>query len=294
MVLAAGGFEASAELRERYLGTGWGRALVRGNPLNTGEVLQTALDAGAARHGDWTTCHSVAWDAEADAGGGDRELTNQYTRSGYPLGIMVNRDGRRFVDEGSDYRNYTYAKFGREILAQPGGVAYQLFDANLRPMLRVEEYDSSRVTGAQADSLPELAAALGIDPDGVEETVSAFNAAIRRDVPFDAAVKDGRAAEGIEPPKSNWAQPLETPPYYGFAVTCGVTFTFGGVHVDEHARVLGDGGAPIEGLYAAGELVGGLFSGNYPGGTGLTAGAVFGRRAGTHAATARVPGRPVP
>ena len=129
VVLAAGGFEANAELRERHLGAGWGRALVRGNPLNTGEVLLAALDAGAARFGDWSSCHSVAWDVGADEGGGDRELTNQYTRSGYPLGVMVNRDGRRFVDEGADYRNYTYARYGRDILAQPGGVAFQLFDA---------------------------------------------------------------------------------------------------------------------------------------------------------------------
>ena len=284
VVLAAGGFEANAELRERHLGEGWGRALVRGNPLNTGEVLLAALDAGAARHGDWSSCHSVAWDAGADEGGGDRELTNQYTRSGYPLGVMVNRDGRRFVDEGADYRNYTYARYGRDILAQPGGVAFQLFDAKTRPLLRTEEYDSERVTGAQADTLAELAQRLEIDGAQLEATVREFNAAVRDDVPFDAAVKDGRAAAGIEPPKSHWAQALDTPPYYGFAVTCGVTFTFGGVHIDEHARVLDAGGSPIPGLYAAGELVGGLFHGNYPGGTGLTAGAVFGRRAGAHAA----------
>ena len=285
VVLASGGFEASAELRERYLGVGWGRALVRGNPLNTGEVLLAAVEAGAGRHGDWSACHSVAWDAGADEGGGDRELTNQYTRSGYPLGVMVNRDGRRFVDEGADFRNYTYARYGRDILAQPGGVAFQIFDADLRPLLRTEEYDSGRVTGAQAGSLGELAQQLGIDAEQLEVTVSEFNAAIRDDVPFDAAVKDGRAAD-VDPPKSNWAQALDTPPFYGFAVTCGVTFTFGGLHIDAHARVLDPGGEPIPGLYAAGELVGGLFHGNYPGGTGLTAGADFGRRAGTHAAGA--------
>jgi tricarballylate dehydrogenase len=284
VVLAAGGFEADAELRERHLGSGWGRAHVRGNPLNTGEVLLAALDAGAARHGDWGSCHSVAWDVGADAGGGDRELTNQHTRGGYPLGIVVNREGRRFVDEGADYRNFTYAKYGRDILAQPGGVAFQLFDAKTRPLLRSEEYDSPRVTGAQADTLAGLAGQLEIDDAALETTVREFNAAVREDVAFDAAVKDERAAEGVEPPKSNWAQALDAPPYYGFAVTCGVTFTFGGLHVDEHARVLDGDGAPIGGLYAAGELVGGLFYGNYPGGTGLTSGAVFGRRAGTHAA----------
>ena len=200
---------------------------------------------------------------------------------------MVNRDGRRFVDEGADFRNYTYARYGREILAQPGGVAFQLFDANLRPLLRsrgVRRRASHRRAGRHAGRARR--GKLGIDAPQLEATVREFNAAIRDDVPFDAAVKDGRAAEGIEPPKSHWAQALETPPYYGFAVTCGVTFTFGGVHIDEHARVLDEDGAPIPGLYAAGELVGGLFHGNYPGGTGLTAGAVFGRRAGTHAATA--------
>jgi tricarballylate dehydrogenase len=288
VVLAAGGFEASAELRERHLGPGWGRARVRGTDQNTGEVLLAALDAGAAPHGDWGSCHSVAWDSGADPAGGDRELTNQLTRGGYPLGIVVNRDGRRFVDEGADYRNYTYARYGRDILAQPGAVAFQLFDARTRPLLRAEEYDSARVTGASAGSLKELAARLGIDADGLAETVAAFNAAVQRDVPFDPAVKDGRGTTGVAPPKSNWAQALDQPPYWGFAVTCGVTFTFGGLRIEPHGAVLDRAEVPIPGLYAAGELVGGLFHGNYPGGTGLTAGAVFGRRAGTQAAARTV------
>jgi tricarballylate dehydrogenase len=282
VVLAAGGFEADASLRERHLGPGWGRARVRGTPLNTGEVLQAALDVGAAPHGDWSSCHSVAWDSGAPEAG-DRELTNQLTRSGYPLGVVVNGDGRRFVDEGADYRNYTYARYGRDILAQPNGVAFQLFDATTRPLLRSEEYDSALVTGAQADTLEGLAVALGIDPQALEETIASFNAAVRRDVPYDPAVKDGRGTEGLDPPKSNWAQPLESPPFYGFSVTCGITFTFGGVRIDPDGRVLDTDGLPIPGLYAAGELVGGLFHGNYPGGTGLTAGAVFGRAAGAHA-----------
>jgi tricarballylate dehydrogenase len=118
--------------------------------------------------------------------------------------------------------------------------------------------------------------------------VAAFNAGVRGDVPFDPAVKDGRGTTGVEPPKSNWAQALDEPPYWGFAVTCGVTFTFGGLHIDPHGAVLDATHAPIPGLYAAGELVGGLFHGNYPGGTGLTAGAVFGRRAGAQAAARTV------
>ena len=285
VILAAGGFEASTALRERFLGAGWGRARVRGNPLNTGEVLMMALDAGAAPYGSWDSCHSVAWDAMAASEGGDRELTNQHTRGGYPLGIVVNADGRRFVDEGADFRNYTYAKYGREILAQPGGVAYQLFDAETRPLLRKEEYDSGRVTGATAGSIEELADRLGIARAGLAETVAAFNAAVRDEVPFSPSVRDGRRTDGITPPKSNWARALDTPPFHGFAVTCGVTFTFGGVWIDGDGRVLDRAARPIPGLYAAGELVGGLFHGNYPGGTGLTAGAVFGRRAGRQAAT---------
>ncbi len=162
MILAAGGFEADAAMREQYLGEGWGRAKVRGTPLNTGVMLRAALDAGAAPYGDWSTCHSVAWDAGAGEEG-DRELTNQFTRGGYPLGIIVNRDGRRFVDEGADYRNYTYAKYGRDILRQPDGLAFQIYDATTRPMLRAEDYDHDHVTVVEAASLEKLAAAAGID-----------------------------------------------------------------------------------------------------------------------------------
>src|SRR5262245_34737309 len=236
VVLAAGGFEANAERRERYLGPGWSRALVRGTPSNTGEVLDLAIEAGAARFGDWSSCHSVAWDAGAPPGGGNRLLTNQLTRQSYPLGIVVNSGGKRFVDEGADYRNYTYAKYGREILAQPGGIAFQLFDAKTRPLLRREEYDSQPITAATADTLDELAKRLGIDVGGLRSTVDEFNAAIV-DVPFDPSVKDGRASR-VDPPKSNWAQALDSPPFYGYAVACGITFTFGGVRIDRQARVL--------------------------------------------------------
>ena len=284
VVLAAGGFESDPERRARWLGPDWSGALVRGTPHNTGEALDLALQAGGARHGDWGSCHSVAWDAGAPAGGGERRLTNQLTRQSYPLGIVVNRDGRRFVDEGADFRNYTYARYGREILRQPGGVAFQLFDAHTRPLLRTEEYDSAPITSAVADTIGGLADQLEIDPDGLARTVAEYNASIL-DVPFDPAVKDGRAAR-VTPPKSNWALALETPPFYGYSVACGITFTFGGLHVDADARVLDDQGAPVSGLHAAGEMVGGLFSGNYPGGSGLTSGAVFGRLAGAAAAAA--------
>jgi len=282
VVLAAGGFEAAAGMRREYLGEGWQHAKVRGTPLNDGRMLRAALDAGAARAGDWSTAHSVAWDAGAPPFG-DRALTNRLTRQSYPLGIVVNRDGVRFVDEGADFRNYTYARYGADILRQPGSVAYQIFDAVTRPLLRPEEYDSPGVTEHVAATIPDLAARCGIDAGGLGRTVAEFNAAVRRDVPFDPTVKDGRSA-ALSPPKSNWANPIETPPFYAYPVTCGVTFTFGGLRADENARVVDESGTVIPGLYVCGEMLGGLFSGNYPGGSGLTSGLVFGRRAGSAAA----------
>ncbi|QYJ16123.1 Fumarate reductase flavoprotein subunit [Rubrobacter xylanophilus DSM 9941] len=290
VVLACGGFEANARMRARHLGSRWGIAKVRGTPYNTGEGLRMALEAGAEPYGDWGGCHSIAWDVAAPPTG-DRGLTNLYSKQSYPLGIVVNSEGRRFLDEGADFRNYTYARYGAEILRQPGGVAYQIFDAKTEPLLRKDEYEAPGVSRYEASDVGDLAEKMGVDRDGLERTVREFNAAIRPGR-FDPSIKDGKRTEGIEPPKSNWALPLDTPPYYGFAVTCGITFTFGGLHVDEDARVLDTSRRPIPGLHAAGELVGGLFYHNYPGGTGLTSGAVFGRRAG-YAAAAFAKGREV-
>ncbi|MGK5683212.1 FAD-dependent tricarballylate dehydrogenase TcuA [Actinoplanes sp. URMC 104] len=278
VVLAAGGFEADPAWRREHLGPGWERALVRGTPLNTGDMLRAALDIGAARGGDWSTCHSVAWDAGA-APTGDRELTNRLTRQSYPLGIVVNLDGRRFLDEGADFRNYTYARYGAEILAQPRGIAFQVFDAAIRPLLRTEEYDSPGATVVTAPTVTALAEGMGVDARTLHRTIAAFNAAIDESIPFDPTVKDGRASR-TDPPKSNWALPIRTAPFSAFPVTCGITFTFGGLRADTHGRVLDTAGSPMPGLFVCGEMLGGLFSGNYPGGSGLTAGAVFGRRAG--------------
>ncbi|WP_342022510.1 FAD-dependent tricarballylate dehydrogenase TcuA [Arthrobacter citreus] len=280
VILTAGGFESDPALRREFLGEGWENAKVRGTPCNTGDMLLAALDIGAARGGDWNTCHSVQWDAFTENNESNRELTNRLTRQSYPLGIIVNRDGERFLDEGADFRNYTYAKYGKEILKQPGSVAWQLFDATLRPMLRAEEYDMPGVSVETADTIAELAAKIGINPEALEKTVSGFNSSIDRSIAFDPNVLDGRAAQ-TEPVKSNWAVPLETGPFYAYGVTCGITFTFGGVKGDTSGRVLDAEGNHIPGLFAAGEMLGGLFSTNYPGGSGLAAGCVFGRRAGS-------------
>ncbi|WAC66843.1 FAD-dependent tricarballylate dehydrogenase TcuA [Agrococcus sp. SL85] len=282
VVLAAGGFESSPALREEHLGRGWAHAKVRGTPYNVGDMLEAALAIGAAKGGDWSTCHSVQWDAGAEHNESNRELTNRLTRQSYPLGILVNREGERFLDEGADFRNYTYAKYGREILAQPGSIAWQVFDAALRPMLRTEEYDMPGIGVHEAATLDELAERMGVDAAALGATVEAFNASIDRSVPLDPTVKDGRRAD-VEPPKSHWASPIETGPFFAYPVTCGITFTFGGLRGDLDGRVLDEAGAAIPGLFACGEMLGGLFSGNYPGGSGLAAGMVFGRRAGAAA-----------
>jgi len=282
VVLAGGGFEADPHMRAEHLGPQWEAAKVRGTPYNTGEVLRMALQAGAQPYGDWGGCHAIAWDAAAPPTG-DRELTNLFSKQSYPLSIVVNKKAKRFLDEGADFRNYTYAKYGKEILRQPGAIAYQLFDAKTEPLLRQDEYTAPGVSRHEAPTLRELAGRLDLNANALERTVEEFNTAVQPGE-FNPAIKDDKRTEGIQPPKSNWALPLDEPPFYGFAVTCGITFTFGGVRVDSDARVLDEVLAPIPGLYAAGELVGGLFYNNYPGGSGLTAGAVFGRRAGVGAA----------
>jgi tricarballylate dehydrogenase len=258
---------------------GWEHAKVRGTPHNTGEMIAAALRIGAAKGGDWSSAHSVQWDALCPQNENNRELTNRLTRQSYPLGIIVNRDGERFVDEGADFRNYTYAKYGRLILEQPGSIAFQVFDSRLRPMLRTEEYDMPGISVEVAGTIDGLAAKIGIDGRRLAATVAEFNGSIDRARVFDPTIKDGRRAD-VEPPKSNWASALETPPFYAYPVTCGITFTFGGVRGDGHGRVLDEHGDAIPGLFACGEMLGGLFADNYPGGTGLAAGMVFGRRAG--------------
>jgi tricarballylate dehydrogenase len=282
VVLACGGFEANPEWRTRYLGRDWELARVRGTRYNTGDGIRIALDAGAQPFGHWSGCHAVQWDI-ASPPFGDRRIGDLFQKHSYPLGIIVNVEGRRFVDEGADFRNYTYAKYGREVLHQPQRTAFQVFDAKVIDMLR-DEYRISAITKATSETLEGLAGALGIDVAGFVETVRAYNAAVQPGE-YNPAVLDGKRTDGITPPKSNWALPLDTPPYTGFAVTCGITFTFGGLRIDPvTAQVLDTEDRPIPGLYAAGELVGGLFYHNYAGGSGLMAGSVFGRIAGESAA----------
>ena len=283
VVLASGGFQANAEWRTRYLGPGWDLAKVRGTRFNTGDGIAMAFDAGAMPYGNWSGAHAVAWDYNAPEFG-DLAVGDGFQKHSYPFGIVLNRNGKRFVDEGADFRNYTYARYGREILAQPGHSAWQVFDASTDHLLR-DEYRIRQVTRVTAGSIAELCGRMeDVDTEAAMATIAEFNAAVDRSVAFDPNVLDGRRTSGLSPDKTNWAMPLETPPFTAFRVTCGLTFTFGGLRIDDTGCVLDTDLRPISGLYAAGELVGGLFYGNYPGGSGLSAGAVFGRQAGTSAA----------
>jgi len=283
VVLGAGGFQANTEMRTRYLGKGWDLAKVRGTRYNTGDGIQAALDAGAIAWGNWSGAHACEWDFNAPAFG-DRVIGDGFQKHSYPFGIMVNAEGRRFIDEGADFRNYTYAKYGQVILAQPGQFAWQIFDRQVAHLLR-DEYRIKEATKVTAKSLEELAGKLaGVNPERFLEEMAAYNDAVTVDVPFNPNLKDGRRTRGLAVDKTNWANRIAEPPFEAYQVTCGVTFTFGGVRITPDAEVVAADRPTVPGLYACGELVGGIFYVNYPGGSGLTNGAVFGRQAGRGAA----------
>jgi tricarballylate dehydrogenase len=215
---------------------------------------------------------------------GDLEVGDGYQKFSYPVGIIVNSNGKRFVDEGSDLQTFTYAGIGREILKQPGLQAWQVFDQRAVPFLR-DEYRIKKVTKANGSTLEELVSKMeGVEREGFLKTIDEFNNAVPPGDPsINLSIKDGRKTRGLEIPKSNWAYRLDKGPFLAFGITTGITFTFGGLRISTRAQVLDVARNPIPGLFAAGEIVGGIFYDGYPGGTGLVSGAVFGRIAGQEA-----------
>ncbi|MEH7123158.1 FAD-dependent tricarballylate dehydrogenase TcuA [Bacillus sp. JJ1773] len=282
IVLACGGFEANPELRREHIGEEWEAAIVRGTEYNTGDGISMALAIGAQKYGEWSGCHSIGTDYNAPKVGDFTKPGDIFKKHSYPLSVMLNKDGKRFVDEGADFRNYTYAKYGREILKQPEHVAYQIYDAQVRPLLR-KEYNLDEATFYQADTLEDLADKLPVNQTSFLETIRVYNESVKEGT-FNPTEKDGKGTEGIYPPKSNWALKIEQAPFYAYPVTCGITFSFGGLLVSKNGEVLNAEKQPIQGLFAAGEMVGGIFYGNYPGGSGLMSGSVFGKLAGASAA----------
>lgn len=270
-IIAAGGYESSPEKRTRYYGPDYDAMTVRGSRYNTGEAIDMALDAGAKAAGQWGGAHMALIDAAApDVEGGTNRI------DGYQYGLLVNHEGERFVDEGEDARAHTYAKFGQKIFEQPNREAFILVDSKT-----IGEVDATGPSDpVVGDDLRDVLERVGCEnPDAAVATVEEYNAACDPDG-FDPQVLDGNETTGVTPSKSNWALPADDPPFYAYAVTGGITFAFGGVATTEDAEVLDTRDRVIPGLYAAGNSVGDLFYDNYPGGTGLTNAAVFGRIAG--------------
>ncbi|MFB6299672.1 MAG: FAD-dependent tricarballylate dehydrogenase TcuA [Halobacteriales archaeon] len=277
VILAAGDYGSSKEKRTRYYGPGYGNMTVRGSRYNTGEAVEAAMDIGAKSEGEWGDAHMAIIDTESPP------VEGGITRiDGYQYGLILNHDGERFVDEGQDSRAHTYAKFGREIFEQPYHEAFIIVDSTT--VDDVAHLGPGRpITG---DSIEALVRRLDIeDVESAVETVEAYNAACDPGAKnrYDPEVLDGNEAIDIEPPKTNWALPLDEPPFTGYPVTGGMTFGFGGVAITPDAEVLDTRDEIIPGFFAAGNSTGGLFYNNYPGGTGLTNAAVFGKVAGENA-----------
>ncbi len=275
-VVAAGGFEADVDWLREYWGDAASRFTIRGTPYNTGLALKALYAAGARRTGDPRGLHCVAVDARAPRFDG-----GIVTRvDAIPFGIAVNARGERFYDEGEDLWPKRYAIWGKLIAEQPGQIAYAINDAKTAGTFIPSAFRAER-----ADTLEALATTLGLDAAALRRTVAAFNAAIPPGGDVRLGELDRCATRGLTPPKSNWAQPIDTPPYAGYALRPGVTFTYLGVAVDARARVLRDDDTPFANLFAAGEcMAGNILSRGYMAGFGLTIGSVFGRIAGTGAA----------
>lgn len=275
VVIASGGFQADID----WLAEAWGPAarnfLIRGTPYNRGTVLRDLLDQGAVSVGDPTQCHAVAIDGRAPKYDGGIVTRLDCV----PFSVVVNQEGERFYDEGEDVWPKRYAIWGRLIAAQPDQVGHVIIDSKALPLFMPSVFPP-----IEADSLEELAAAMDLPPDKVVATVEAYNAACGPDDDFHPTELDGLATTGLVPPKTNWARAIDTPPYYGYSLRTGVTFTYLGLKVDETARC-SDAAGPIENLWAAGETMAGSILGQgYLAGFGMAIGTVFGRIAGREAA----------
>ena len=275
LITAAGGFEANLD----WLAEGWGDAaknfLVRGTPYNKGVVLRTLLDAGVQPVGDLDQCHAVAIDARApkyDGGIASRV-------DGVPFAVVLNNQAERFYDEGEDFWPKRYAIWGRLVAAQKDQIAYAIIDAD-----GLDRFMPSVFTPIMDQTIEGLAEQLGLDPVVAARTVNAYNAACPAG-PIDQSILDGKATTGLGIEKTNWAAPIAKPPFYGYPLRPGITFTYMGVAVNDRAQVLMQDGKPAANLFAAGEIMAGNVLGQgYLGGIGMSIGGVFGRIAGAEAA----------
>jgi tricarballylate dehydrogenase len=276
VVASSGGFQANLDWMREYWGDAVDNFVIRGTPYNKGKVLKNLLGQGVAAIGDPTQCHAVALDARAPQFDGG--ITTRL--DSVPYSVVVNRNGDRFYDEGEDVWPKRYAIWGRLIAQQPGQIAYSICDAKAFPLFMPSVFPAIK-----ADTLEELAVKMKLDPGKVRETVDGFNKAVKPGQSFDNLKLDGNATEGLIPNKTNWARSIDRPPYYGYPLRPGITFTYLGVRVNEKAQVLMDNGQPAGNLFASGEIMSGNILGKgYLAGFGMTIGTVFGRIAGQEAA----------
>jgi tricarballylate dehydrogenase len=283
VIIASGGFEANPEMRVRYLGRFMDNVILRGSRYNTGEGLKMALDIGALPAGQWGDFHSAVLDARSTPF--ECGVTAIYI---FQLGLFIDEDGERFLDEGEDFRDQTYVKFSKAIMNHKSGVAFNIFDSKVR----TEDADAwkrairTAEEPYEADTIHRLAEIIQVPPEHMERTITTYNAACQPGT-FDPLHLDGLCTKGLTVNKSNWARPLDTPPFLAYPVTGGITFTFGGLKANADAQVIHTSGRVIPGLYVAGEPMGELYYYNYMGATSVLRGAVFGRIAGRHAAQNR-------
>jgi len=275
LVAAAGGFEANIEWLKQYWGEAADNFLIRGTPYNRGTILKMLLARGVQDVGDPTQCHAVAIDARAPKFDGGIITRHDSV----VFGIVVNKHAARFYDEGEDIWPKRYAIWGRLVAAQPGQIAYIIFDASVR-----NSFMPTLFPPIEGGSIAELANKLELDPAALETTIADFNAAVRPGS-FDHTILDDCRTEGLTPPKTHWARKIETPPYLAYPVRPGITFTYLGTRVNRETRMLMTDGKPSANMFAAGEIMAGNVLGKgYAAGIGMTIGSVFGRIAGREAA----------
>lgn len=274
IVLACGGFESNAEMRVRYIRSDGDELIVRGTRHNSGEGLLIALAIGAQPFGQFAGYDSIVMDARTPrVEGGTTAISN------FPLMVIVNKHGKRFVNEGLNFFEKMHS-FGRFMFDQDDHIAFCIFDSKLKDLgIRYNPSNRHRFPPLAADILEDLAKQCEVDPGQLVRTITEFNRAVQPGE-FNPTVLDGKCTKGIDPPKTNWALEVDTPPYYAFPVTGGITFTFGGLKVNGGAQVIDVDDKPIPGLFATGEILGGFYYDHYLGGSGLMRGAVFGRIAG--------------
>ncbi|MBO9355444.1 FAD-dependent oxidoreductase [Bordetella petrii] len=280
VILACGGFQGNAEMLTRYIGPRslYLRPMSRGGSYNKGEGIQMALDIGAAPCGDFGSYHASPMDPRSKRAGPSMYI--------YPYGILVNKDGHRFVDEGPGPTDETYETVTRNIFAQPAGLAYVILDAKAKDVPHRSVAIRTEQAPIEAPTIRELARKLNIPEEILEQTVEQYNAACPASGEFDSTRLDGMATSGVHPRKSNWARPVNTGPFEAYPIISSIVFTFGGLKTDPKARVLNKEGSAIPGLYAVGEVQG-LYYGTYTGATSVLKGLVFGRIAGRDATQPR-------